>query len=236
MTNYDDKLIVKYISESATIAEVLRKLNLDPRGRNYEIVNGIIKKYKLDSSHFLGKSHRKNTKQKSVSWEEILVENSGVILNAKRKKRLIKEGYLHHKCYNENCGINSWLGKDLSLQLDHINGDHFDHRIENLRLLCPNCHSQTETFAGRNIKKTKTSIKNTCQCGREKHFQSKTCATCFNKTKLDKLTKIVWPSNDELLLMIEQSNTLQVSKKLGVSSNAIKKRLKNRGLIIALPD
>jgi hypothetical protein len=229
MRNYDDKLIAKYISESSTIAEVLRKLGLDPKGRNYKIVKDTIKKYNLDSSHFLGKSHAKNKPQRMVDWNEILIENSSVTLHNSRKKRLIKEGLLKNECYI--CKLTSWLDCPISLQIDHINGISNDHRLENLRMLCPNCHSQTETFAGRNIKKNKKSIKNVCQCGKEKHFQSQMCSTCFNKTKLDKLTKISWPCNDTLLLMIEQSNMFQVSKKLGVSSNAIKKRLKNRGLI-----
>lgn len=63
---------------------------------------------------------------------------------------ILREGLLEAKCYEEGCGLTEWRGKPISLQLDHINGDNFDHRIENLRLLCPNCHSQTETFAGKN--------------------------------------------------------------------------------------
>lgn len=235
MSNYDEQLIKKYIEESTTIADVLRKLNLDPRGRNYKIVNDVIRKFSLNVSHFTGKAHCKNTKRKSVPWDEVLVENSSTILHASRKKRLIKEGLLQPKCYNENCGISSWLGKELSLQLDHINGNSSDHRIENLRLLCPNCHSQTETFAGKNIKKgKKEEIHNMCACGKPKRFQSKLCIECFNYQKLDKLTKIKWPNNDDLINMIKQSNTLQVSKQLNVSANAVKKRLKVRGLLYAI--
>jgi DNA-binding Lrp family transcriptional regulator len=231
MSNYDEHLIKKYIEESTTIADVLRKLNLDPRGRNYKIVNDVVKKFSLNVTHFKGKSHSKNTKQKTIPWNEILIENSNVILDTKRKLRLIKEGYLQYICYNENCGINSWHDKKLSLQLDHINGNCLDHRIENLRLLCPNCHSQTTTFAGRNIKKVKKDIKNICQCGLNKNIQSKMCLKCFNKSKMDKLTKINWPNNDELINMIKQSNIHQISKKLGVSDAAVKKRLKARGLL-----
>jgi len=229
MNNYDEQLIKKYIEESITIADVLRKLNLDPRGRNYKIVNNVIKKFGLDSSHFLGKSHCKNKKQKSISWTEVLIENSPITLGTKRKKRMIKEGLLQPYCYI--CKMHSWLNNPISLQLDHINGINTDHRIDNLRLLCPNCHSQTDTFAGRNIKKTKKHIKNICQCGEEKHFQSQLCLKCFNKQKLDKLTKIIWPNNDDLIDMIKKSNMLHTSKQLGVSSNAIKKRLKARGLL-----
>ena len=64
------------------------------------------------------------------------------------KRRLIKSGMLRDHCYI--CGINTWLDKPLVLHLDHINGDGDDHRYDNLRLLCPNCHSQTDTYCGRN--------------------------------------------------------------------------------------
>ena len=68
------------------------------------------------------------------------------------KTRLIREGYLEYKC-NE-CGINEWNGNRLGLELDHISGVRSDNSLENLRLLCPNCHSQTHTFRGRNIPKS----------------------------------------------------------------------------------
>lgn len=79
-----------------------------------------------------------------------MVERSSYTNMARLKIRLLREGLLASKCYEEDCGLTEWKGKPLSLQLDHVNGDKLDHRIENLRLLCPNCHSQTDTFAGKN--------------------------------------------------------------------------------------
>ncbi|VBB18632.1 HNH endonuclease [Yasminevirus sp. GU-2018] len=85
---------------------------------------------------------------------DILVVNSSYTDLRYLVKRLLDEKMLENKCYD--CGIDpNWMGNPLSLQLDHINGVHNDHRIENLRLLCPNCHSQTPTFGGRNIKYVK---------------------------------------------------------------------------------
>jgi hypothetical protein len=64
------------------------------------------------------------------------------------KKRLLNEGLKKNKC--EQCGISEWLGKPLSMQLHHVNGDGTDNRLENIIFLCPNCHSQTDTYGGRN--------------------------------------------------------------------------------------
>lgn len=60
------------------------------------------------------------------------------------KRRLLRAGLLENRC--EECGISEWLGEPLTVQIDHINGVHDDYRLENLRMLCPNCHSQTETY------------------------------------------------------------------------------------------
>lgn len=65
-----------------------------------------------------------------------------------KKQRLIREGFLTNRC--ERCGISDWRGRRLAIHLDHINGIKDDWRLENLRMLCPNCHSQTSTFGGRN--------------------------------------------------------------------------------------
>lgn len=75
------------------------------------------------------------------------------------KSRLLSSGLLEYKCYGSECGLTEWLDKPISLQLEHKNGINNDNRIKNLELLCPNCHSQTATFAGRN-KKYKKLINN----------------------------------------------------------------------------
>ena len=85
--------------------------------------------------------------------QEILAGKHPTYQTAKLKKLLLQHGLKENKC--EKCGITEWCGEPIVIQLDHVNGRSDDHRLENLRMLCPNCHSQTETYGGRNRKNEK---------------------------------------------------------------------------------
>ncbi|MFN2528158.1 MAG: HNH endonuclease [Candidatus Baltobacteraceae bacterium] len=98
--------------------------------------------------------------QKARKRGEIVTRKYGMsiekLLSGRRsrnhvKSRLLREGLLENMC--SECGIQDWLGRALSLHIDHINGIGDDHRLENLRMLCPNCHSQTPTYGGRNTRR-----------------------------------------------------------------------------------
>lgn len=136
------------VSESFSYSDCLRKLGLSTSGgSSTDILKKRINELNCSIEHF----KRTNTSSNSIyTMEEILVENSSYHNIASLKRRLLNNNLLEYKC--QICGINSWNGKELSLQLDHINGINNDHRLENLRFLCPNCHSQTETFSGKNVK------------------------------------------------------------------------------------
>lgn len=141
------------VAKSISWAETARNLNLKAAGGNYRQMQKYCKYFGIDTSHFLGQSHLKGKKFPNApvkfKTEELLVSNS--MQGTKGlKTRIRKENLLSWKC--AVCNINSWEGKELSLQLDHINGINDDNRLENLRFLCPNCHSQTDTYCGRNIR------------------------------------------------------------------------------------
>ena len=85
---------------------------------------------------------------KKIDLKEILEGLHPTYQTLKLKKRLIKEKVLEYKCVS--CGIFEWNTKEISLHLDHIDGNNHNHKLENLRLLCPNCHSQTDTWCGKN--------------------------------------------------------------------------------------
>lgn len=87
--------------------------------------------------------------------ESVFVENS-LYSNEMVKQRIVKDDLLEYKCFK--CKLDSWLGETIILDLDHINGNNRDNRISNLRFLCPNCHSQTDTYKGRNKNTGKVKI------------------------------------------------------------------------------
>lgn len=156
MTKYNvsDDEFIKAVSESFSIREALQKTEVSAAGGSYRVFHLRAKKLKIDTSHFTGKGHLKGKTHgwsKKVPLSDLLVENSGRVLSTKHKKRIIAEKLLENKCVH--CDLkNVWNNKPIVLHIDHINGNHFDHRIENLRFLCPNCHSQTDTYCSKKVK------------------------------------------------------------------------------------
>ena len=96
-----------------------------------------------------GKGMNKDMSSRAIPLEEILEGMHPQYQTYKLKQRLIQVGLKNNQC--EECKIIDWNGKPLMIELDHINGNSKDHRLENLRMLCPNCHSQTDTFRAKNM-------------------------------------------------------------------------------------
>lgn len=150
---YSKDLLEFIVQKVYTYSDVCRELGLKPCSGNVQTVHQKIDKFNIDTSHFNRQKssiHKDPLKQEAkVTLEDIfsskyLYKNSDSL-----RKRLIREGYKECKC--KLCGNSEWLGRPLSIQLHHINGNHFDNHLENLQLLCPNCHSQTETYGSKNI-------------------------------------------------------------------------------------
>ena len=159
------------------------------------------------------------------------------------KKFGIRWGFLKLQCDGEDCGITEWHGKPAPLQLEHINGIGYDHRLENLCMLCANCHAQTDTYCGKNTaaaiaNRTKAPdlVRNCSECEKQLSLTNHTgrCRVCAAKqSRLP--TKIDWPNTDILLEMLKGSNYTQLAKTMGVSDSAIRKRIKNHQRVGSSP-
>jgi hypothetical protein len=136
-----------------SVADVLRRLGLVPRGDNYRVIKNRLLTLGLDASELSGQRWARGAGLPRTSLAEVLVRGrpcSGPSL----AKRLIVAGLLPRAC--SSCHLVEWQGQPIPLELDHINGEHDDNRLENLRLLCPNCHALTDTYRGRNIPRRRT--------------------------------------------------------------------------------
>lgn len=148
---WTDKQLIEAVQQNKSIANVIKQLGLKPAGGNYITINSNIKKLQLDTSHFTGQGWNQGlvfVPKKAISLEKILVKNSNY-QSYKLSQRLTKEGLKGYKC--ECCGLTTWIGKPIKLELHHINGVHTDNRLENLQMLCLNCHSYTNNYRGKNI-------------------------------------------------------------------------------------
>ena len=135
-----------------TFSCILKHFGMLNKGGNVNTLKQKLIYEDIDISHIpIGRGSNKNRPKgakKSILLKEVLTKNSHYRKNS-LKKRLIAENLIKYECYE--CKLrDTWNNKKITLQLDHINGDSLDNRLHNLRLLCPNCHSQTDTFAGRN--------------------------------------------------------------------------------------
>ncbi len=146
-----DRAIMDAVSTCRSLAQVLAKLGVRPGG-NQARLRERIGQMKLDTSHFVGQGWRTGTRIPVIPpkpLDELLVDGRCLSPTASIRKRLIAEGLKEQRC--ELCLRSTWNDRPIPLELDHVNGRREDNRLENLRILCPNCHAQTDTYRGKNI-------------------------------------------------------------------------------------
>lgn len=134
-----DQQIIDIYNQKCTLHEAATKLNVT--------VITLWRRAKKLNLAWQDKKYRGENLSK-IPIQDILKGKHPNYQTFKLKNRLIKENVKENKC--EVCGIKDWNGKQLIMQLDHIDGDPHNHKLENLRLICPNCHCQTETWCGKN--------------------------------------------------------------------------------------
>lgn len=229
----DIEYIIYIIKNSNNKTEVLNKLGLKNNGGNYNTLTTFIIKNNVNIDHLNKRPKGEYCNIKNL--EDILNNNVIYPKTSRLKERLYRGGLKERKC--ELCGQGEeWNGNHMSLILDHINGDRYDNRLENLRIVCPNCNATLETHC-RGLRKIK---KHLCECGNKKKQTSKMCKKCYdllranklkdklNYNKLDKINrrKVERPPYTQLLLEISEFGYVKTGKLYGVSDNSIRKWIK----------
>ncbi|WP_274559065.1 HNH endonuclease [Streptomyces spiramyceticus] len=141
------------VALSKNMSEVLRRLGLEVVGGHHTHISRKVKAFGIDTSHFAPSSRTERTRhnRRRRSAEEILCEdrspNATRVQNTRLRRALLEAGREEHCAL---CGIEAtWQGEPLPLEVDHIDGNWRNNQRENLRFLCPNCHSTTDTYRGR---------------------------------------------------------------------------------------
>lgn len=140
------------VSSSTSIRQVLIKLKIAPLGGNNATVKQKIARYNIDTSHFLGSAQKGRPKRLRREINEYLT-NIHKIGSHRLKLRLLREGIMRHVC--SGCKETHWMGQLIPIELDHIDGNSENNDLQNLRLLCPNCHAFTPTYRSKNQRRTK---------------------------------------------------------------------------------
>ena len=181
---YTKEIMEKACDGALSLAQVCRNLGLKPVGGNYKTVKSNLDKFGIDVSHFTGQRWNKGLKHvdrtSRYSLEDILKENIDY-KSSNLKERLIIAGLKKNEC--EVCGYTE------NLELHHINGNHYDNRLENLQILCPNHHAQTHNFRGRNSTKNSTPENLSKKYSKNHYCICKNCGKEFYSDRTDRVRK-----------------------------------------------
>jgi len=233
----------KIVAKCYTTSDCLRMMGYGTSGDNPRKLNKLIERYGIDTSHF---QQRRGSKRKTN--KEIFRYGSLVSQSTLRTR-------FHDVCDEYKCSIcglpPEWHGKQLTLMLDHVDGDHQNNVVENLRWVCPNCNSQLPTTGYHGIRKydkfgnpvkgervpiVDTHDKNNrqkirCpQCGRLMSKQADLCQKCAGKAKRKRHEEGLPVTRDELKGLIRTKSFTEIGKQFHLSDNAIRKWCKKFNL------
>ena len=213
------------IKNNNSFRDILSYWGLENKGGNNRTLHKRIQEEEINVDHIYHYYKSREIHRKSaLPLDQVMVKGSKYC-RGRLKKRLLQEGFLKNQCSLCKLGP-KWEGKKLVLVLDHINGESDDHRLVNLRLLCPNCNSQQKTFAGRKLRK----IRNCENCGKKISRTHGLCRKCSSiKNSINRRVVKNRPTKQMLMEDVRKMGYCATGRKHGVSDNTIRKWLRFAG-------
>jgi hypothetical protein len=229
--SYTEAQAREAVARSMSYAEALRHMDMCPSGGATGTLKKWVKRWGISIAHFDPYARQRGPRTaRRTPLAEVMVENS-TFNRGHLKSRLYDEGLKARRC--ELCGQGElWNGRLISLILDHINGNGRDHRLENLRIVCPNCAATFDTHCGRNVP---IIAARTCEhCGSEfrprkvaQRFCSLSCGQHHERPHMrvprPETRKLPRPTYEQLKEDLSHMSWLAVGRKYGVSDNAVRK-------------
>lgn len=224
-----DSDLADAVAANISMAATVRHVGMSMQGANYRTIRKRILKLGISTDHWLGLKHGTGGRKTATDLSTVFTITDSPPNMEKIRRLGLVNTFITNVCYE--CGVaTEWNGKPLSLQLDHVNGNRCDNRVENLRMLCPNCHTQTPTWGSKNTKLASRPSTSCSDCGDTISKGSIRCKKCAHVARVGVGSKISWPTNAELFYMIDSTNMSAVSRELKISTNAIKKHIKKSGI------